>query len=516
MRPILGLILANLLFIAAGAGVLVALGIVRLSARNLLAAGGLALVTGVAAATIVQIVLLVLGIDVRFTTGAVVCVLIAATGIAFGVMQGGRARRTAPPGEDALLDDAPPRAAGPAPALVPPDGTPATATRGRLARLTGGSAESAAGRVLAIVAGAVVAVFVYRSVQAYDQTPVANFDEFAIWSKKAFALYYLGGLDPSFFANASLNPIHLEYPILLPAFEAFLFRGMGRLDVGLVHVELLILLVAIVWALGWMVARERRNWLWLPVLVALFVSPFAQVQQVSGLADITMASFAALGVLALAQWLDRDDRALLLLGALFLGAAANTKVEGLLTAAVALGIALVIVLVSRQGRGRVLSVVLAGVVVLALALPWQIWVKAHPDIQTFFDYGKALSPSYMLGRLNLVPIAWRQLDPAFAEPTSLLFLVPIAFAMAIVAIATGVDRVLALFYLLLSVAVVGVIVWIFVAQPGTWSAGRVISVPAMVAIVALVHLGARTPLTGAPAAAEPEREPVAETAVAAR
>jgi hypothetical protein len=176
----------------------------------------------------------------------------------------------------------------------------------------------------------------------------------------------------------------------------------------------------------------------------------------------------------------------------------------------------VIVLVRRGGRGRALSLVLAGVLVLALALPWQIWVKAHPDIQTFFDYGKALSPSYMLGRLNLVGVAWRQLDPAFAEPTSLLFLVPIALAMAIVAIATGVDRVLALFYLLLSVGVVVVIIWIFVAQPGTWSAGRVISVPAMVAIAALLHLGARTPLTGSPAPPAAEPEPVAETAVAAR
>jgi hypothetical protein len=501
MRPILGLIVANLLFAGAGAGVLVGLGIVRLSVRDLLAAGGLALVTGVAAAMVAQIILLVLGLDVHFITGAVVCILIAVAGVAFGIKRGDRGTRTAlPPENDAPLDDA---------KLADPP-------RGRLARRAGGAAESAAGRVLALVAAAFVLVFLYRSVQAYDQAPVANFDEFAIWSKKAFALYYLGGLDPSFFANASLNPIHLEYPILLPAFEAFLFRGMGRLDVGLVHVELLILLVAIVWALGWMVARERRNWLWLPVLVALFVSPFAQVQQLSGLADLTMASFAALGVLAVAQWLERDDRGLLLLGALFLGAAANTKVEGLLTAALALGLALVLVLVGRGGRGRVLSVVLAGVVVLALALPWQIWVKAHPDIQTFFDYGQALSPSYMLPRLNLVPTAWRLLDPAFAEPSSVLFLVPIGFAMAILAIATGVDRMLALFYLLLSVGVVVVIVWIFVAQPGTWSAGRVISVPAMVAVAALLHLGARTPLASAPAPPAAEPEPVPDAAVAAR
>jgi hypothetical protein len=62
--------------------------------------------------------------------------------------------------------------------------------------------------------------------------------------------------------------------------------------------------------------------------------------------------------------------------------------------------------------------------------------------------------------------------------------------------------------------------WIYIAQPGSWSAGRVISIPVMVAIAGLLHLGARTPLPAAlgaePRPAGGEIEPTTEPAARAR
>jgi hypothetical protein len=518
MRPLVALIAANLLFAGTGAAVLFGLGVVRLRVGELLAAGGLAVMTGVAAGTIAQIFLLVLGVDVRFQLAVALCLLVGAAGLAAGLLRARRGEpvRPAPPTDDGVLLGPGGATAAGASAPVPATAAGTPAWR-RVPGFAGGRTDRVVVALAALAAAIVIAIFFVRSIQGYDDTPVLNFDEFAIWSKKAFAFFYLGGLDPAFFANPSLNPIHLEYPILLPVLEAFMFRGFGRLDVGMVHVELFVLLVATVWAAGWIAARDRRNWLWLPIPLLLLVSPFAEVQQMSGLADILMASFAMLGVLSLGQWLEHDHRGFLLLGALLLGASSNTKVEGLLAAGAALGVLLVIVLVRREFR-RIVPLVMAGIVLAVLVLPWRIWVAAHPAINTFFDFKQALDPGFLIDHLSLVHGGWAQLDVTFGEPVNMLFLVPLALAILVTAIVTGVDRPLAIFYLAVPVAFVVAVLWIYIVNPATWSAGRVISGPAMVAIAGLLHVGARVAVGRAPGAAalgEEEAEPATEHRVEA-
>ena len=361
-------------------------------------------------------------------------------------------------------------------------------------RIVGPTTDGWLIRCLAVVIGAILTVYLVRNFQAYHHSEVANFDEFAIWSKKAFALYYLDGLDPNFFSNPSLNTIHLEYPLLLPLLEAFVYRGMGQANDGLGHAELLIVFVAAVWTLGWIVARERRNWYWLPILIALGVSPFAHGQQATGLADVTMACFGGLGVLAMGQWLLHGERNMLMLGALFLGASANTKFEGLIVAVVAFVICGFVLLVGRQPR-RLGTLVVAGVVLAVLVLPWRIWVAAHPQITSFFDAGRTFQWSdYMWPNRGLVRTGLQLLDQQVADPTGLLFLVPLAIAMGLMAILTGIDRMLALFYALVGAGVVSAIVWIYWINPASWSANRVISAPVLVAVAGLLHLAARTSL----------------------
>jgi hypothetical protein len=540
MGEILGLIVANGLLLLAGAGVLVGLRVVPLRPWDLLAAAGLALITGIAVVMLVLIVLLVLGLNARFALGAGVSVLIAAAGFAVAVRDE-RGRRgdpadTAIENDDARADDeaVAPRgalAAGPAPATngadvagvdgdaagdaPPPPARPARppVVRRVLAganRVMGRDVDTILIRTVAAGVALLVAVYLVRLWWAYTDSPVANFDEFAIWSKKALALYYLDGLDPLFFANAAYNPIHLEYPLLLPLLEAFIFRAIGEPASGMGHGELLILFVAFVWAVAYLVGRERRNLLFLPVLLALAVSPFVQQQQPSGLGDITTACFAALGMLCFAQWLERDEGdehrgrggrliGAPLLGAIFLAAASSTKIEGLMLSIIAFAVLGGAVLLSRRAD-RLASIVIAGVLFCVLVLPWRIWVSAHPAIDTFFDFGKALNPSYLYHTASRVPIAWHQLEPQLADAKGLMFLFAAAIAMAVVAIVMNVDRRLALFYTLTVAGVLAGIIWIFWVDPATWSPNRVISIPAMVEIVGLLHLGARASALGAVAA----------------
>ena len=358
MRPALGFILANLLMAGAGAGVLLGLGIVRLRARELAAAGGLALITGMATLVLLEIILLVLGFEVPFRLGAALCVVLGVIGLAVALRRG----RTDPIASRG-------QARGPHGARARwrrPSRPGAGGWRRRVARMArarmegvhrvlGRDTDVLLMRVALFVSGVVLVIFVVQAFRVYTLAPTVTFDEFAIWSKKALVLFNYPGLHESFFANPAFNAIHLEYPIFLPALEAFVYRGIGEPDTSLMHGELLILFVAFAWALAWLVGRERRNLYWIPILVAVAVSRFVHVQQSTGLADITMASFGALGVLGIAQWIDRGDRGILVLGALFLAASVNTKFEGLLTAVFAFGVAGVVVLVGRLHSGSSLS-----------------------------------------------------------------------------------------------------------------------------------------------------------------
>jgi hypothetical protein len=515
VRETFGFILANALLLLAGAGVLAGLGIVRLRAGEMVANAGLALATGVATVMLVEIILLVLGGPGRFLVTAALCVLISAVGFALAWRAPGAHADDRTP--DTVVDDR--RTLGPAP--TPGDGdvdtrldgeaAPAARTH-QLGRLFGHEPDTILVRAAMVISGVIVGWFLVRSWQAYTASPVSNFDEFAIWSKKGLAFYYLDGLDPSFFANAAYNPIHLEYPILLPALEGFVYRAMGRPDAFLMHGEMLVTFVAFAWSFLALGARERRNWLWVAVLLALAVSPFVHNQQPTGLADITTACFAGLGALCIGHWLEGGERRLLVLGALLLAAASNTKLEGLMTALVA-GVVVVGTLLIARERARLRTGAMAAGLFLVLVLPWRIWIAAHPAIDTFFDFRKAFNPAYLIGNVDRVPTALGALQEQVADSRTVLYLVPAGLAMTIVAIATRVDRRLALYYLCIGLGVVAGIVWIWVVTPGAWSANRVVSIPTMIAAAAIMHLGARMPIGPMPPA---ERDEPSERAAERR
>jgi hypothetical protein len=498
VRPALGFILANLLMAGAGAGVLLGLGVVRLRARELAAAGGLALITGMATLVLLEIILLVLGFEVPFRLGAALCVVLGLIGLAVALRRGpAQPDRHEGPGLATLVARVRDGAGRPGPQRAEHGGGWRARHRARMEgvhRVLGRDTDVLLIRVALFVSGVVLVIFVVQAFRAYTLAPTVTFDEFAIWSKKALVLFNYPGLHESFFANPAFNAIHLEYPIFLPALEAFVYRGIGEPDTSLMHGQLLLLFAAFAWALAWLVGRERRNLYWIPILIAVAVSPFVHVQQSTGLADITMASFGALGVLGIAQWLDRGDRGLLVLGALFLAASVNTKFEGLLTAVFAFAVAGIVVLVDRRPQ-RLIPLVGTGLLFSALVLPWRIWVAARPQIESFFNFRDGLSPSFLWEQRVRVGQAIDVFDQAIVDPNRLSYLVPLAGAMIVIAIATGVDRRLAVYYLSVALGIVAGVVWIYWVNPASFSPDRIISATAMVAVVALLHLGARITVT---------------------
>jgi hypothetical protein len=242
---------------------------------------------------------------------------------------------------------------------------------------------------------------------AVGRRPLLEFDGWAIWGMKARALYQLGGTDNPVFTSAAYPP--LQHPLLYSSLEAIAFRAMGAFDPALFHVQLVLMAAAFSFALLDLLAP--RVPLLLAGLVTLaIVSAAGTIQQLaSGLADVPLAFFVALGVVALARWLDTDETPVLACAALFLGAAALTKSEGALFA-LAAAVALLGTL-AVWDRGRLARAALPMAAVLAVLVPWRIFIAAHDLPNPEYSFGNAADPGYLADHADRVgPAASGLLD----------------------------------------------------------------------------------------------------------
>jgi 4-amino-4-deoxy-L-arabinose transferase-like glycosyltransferase len=226
---------------------------------------------------------------------------------------------------------------------------------------------------------------------AVGRRPLLEFDGWAIWGMKARALYQLGGTANPVFTSDAYPP--LQHPLLFPSLEAIGFRAMGAFDPALFHVQLVLVAAAFSFAL--LDLLTPRVPLLLAGLVTLaIVSAAGTIQQVSnGLADAPLAFFVVLAVVALARWLETDQTPVLACAALFLGAAALTKSEGALFA-LAAAVALLGTL-AVWDRTRLARAGLAMLAVLAVLVPWRVFIAAHHLPNPEYSLGNAASPGYL-------------------------------------------------------------------------------------------------------------------------
>jgi 4-amino-4-deoxy-L-arabinose transferase-like glycosyltransferase len=238
---------------------------------------------------------------------------------------------------------------------------------------------------------AALVVLLGYALVAVGRRPLLEFDGWAIWGMKARALYQLGGTDNPVFTTAAYPP--LQHPLLYPSLEAIGFRAMGAFDPALFHVQLVLMATAFCFALLDLLAP--RVPLLLAGLVTLaIVSAAGTIQQLaSGLADVPLAFFVVLGVVALARWLDTDETPVLACAALFLGAAALTKSEGALFA-LAAAVALLGTL-AVWDRVRLARAGLAMAAVLAVLVPWRIFIASEHLPNPEYSLGNAANPGYL-------------------------------------------------------------------------------------------------------------------------
>ena len=202
------------------------------------------------------------------------------------------------------------------------------------------------------LAAAIVALLLLPLALRAAFEPLVKFDAYANWSLKAKLLYghgglVLGGLDDRM-SSAFYAVSHREYPIGLPALEAFDFHAMGGADAQTIHLQFVVVLAAFM-ATAWSLLRPRADVALLTGALCLLVAaPSLHTQVLAAYADVPLACLWVAAAAAVGLW-PRDGRGdLLALGALFAAGALAIKQEGIVLDVALFAVAAVVLVAARE------------------------------------------------------------------------------------------------------------------------------------------------------------------------
>jgi hypothetical protein len=405
MREEAGFVAFHLAFVPPGLALLYALGFVR-RLREVPAAVGPAYLAGLAAVGSLLVLMLVLGAAVKLPALALVAIAVTAVLGAVGFLRRGRER--------------------------PPDAEPPAS------RLEAWIPRAAAG---------LLSVFFVLTASAFSRAPTVG-DDWTVWSYKALAFFHLGGkLDPIVFTATHPGPAHRHYPVLQPLLESLFFRSVGEAQLQEWHVVLWILFAAFVWTMLWLARTRGFSLLVLVVpVVALAIGDRSHRIVEIGYADVTVAAFAGVAALALGLWLSDGGARHLILAAVMLTGAANTKNEGLLAGVALLVAAGVAMVVTRRREWR--PWLAAGAIFAAGALPWILW-RSSKDLQSqdIAPLGDSLDATYLGDRADRIPEAFSGIFDRLGDVGHWTYIPPVLLALAVTCLIRGVARREAAFYL---------------------------------------------------------------------
>jgi Ca2+/Na+ antiporter len=288
-----------------------------------------------------------------------------------------------------------------------------------------GPTEPVWSRIVGGAALLLAGVLLVHAARTFRIRPLLEWDGWAIWAMKARGLYELGGAESPVFTSESYPP--LQHPLWLPSIEAIDFRAMGAFDGTLIHLQLLFLALGFL-AAYWTLLRGVASDALLGVVALAILAAEPVLKQLStNLADVPLAFLVALGIAALARWVAADESWAIVCAALFLGAATLTKSEGALFALAAFLAAL------PAARGRVRPLLWAGLAVVLVLLPWRVFVAVHDLPVADYDLSNLADAGYLADNADRVrPAADGLLSEIFSGDWGLLvplFVVALAAAL---------------------------------------------------------------------------------------
>lgn len=493
MRVDLAQFAVTALFVMPGLALLLATRVIEFRATEIAAALGLAYIAGMAAVVTLSILLLTLGVSMSAPIYLVLAALLTAALAARPLAAERRARPSRKSSERQLS---------------------IAYQRAWL------GARSTAWWVAAVMVF-MIAVFAVLGYMSAAMTPVVGWDGWSIWARKGLMLYYNGSLPTEFFNSDSYFFMQADYPLLIPVWESIFFRFAGAPDTQAVHAQFWILLIAALWAAGFLAQRTApairgsKEWaaaIWAPILGMVLISPNVYQQTLQIYADIPMAIFALGAAFCGATWIETRRNGYLVLVAVLLGGLANIKNEGLITAVAILGGLLVVRLFQVEGsRWRSIKPVLfAGGYALLAVLPWRIWAAAN-DVNGLVSVSDGLSPAFLWENKDRIEPSVAQFANQMIAPGLWSFIPTIAIVLAIACLIVGVGRRVAAFYAIVTALTMAGILWGYVVAPtelGTHlnsSINRLVDGFVLICMAAVLHLTILLAAAGAGVVARAEK-----------
>jgi len=293
--------------------------------------------------------------------------------------------------------------------------------------------ERGAAQVIAVSAAAfLVGYLALLGLHSALTTSPTGWDTWAFWLPRAKAIYFFHGLHPQLHGGFA-SFAHPDYPPLLPAFDATVFRFAGAASVLALPFQDWLLAAAFVAAAAVLLRRRVRPAVLWPALCLLVLAPQFGASIGEGYADPQLARLVALAAVCGGVWvLERDGRLLVLTGILLVGASL-TKREGL-GLALMLAVALAVAARVEGGRGWSRALLLVPTVIVAV-LPWQVWLHfEHVAYTPDYSLRTLLHPRYLLDRLGRLSTALEHLPRVALSFDHWLLVLPLALLLAVLAI----------------------------------------------------------------------------------
>lgn len=215
--------------------------------------------------------------------------------------------------------------------------------------------------------------------------PLNVWDSWVNWGVKSRAIFLEGHISPAVYADASRTVTHLDYPLLVPLLQSWLYSWVGAPDDRFAGVASVLFYVALL-GICYAAVRGRGGSRTLSLAVATTV---ATISQVAGLASIVFAEmplavFATIAGVYLLKWLEGGPPGALLLSALGAGLLCWTKRDGILFLVAML---LAVILTGWRHRRAWQGVGVLAVATLVVSGPWYAFAALNsrpaPDFQSF-------------------------------------------------------------------------------------------------------------------------------------
>ena len=234
--------------------------------------------------------------------------------------------------------------------------------------------------VVVIAAGFLFVIF------SAARTTSLGYDSIALWGIKAKIVFIEGGW--SSVASYSGWLKKLNYPLLIPSQQAFIYGFMKRVDEQAVKIMFTAYFMALATFFYATVRLDYGRFLTLVFTALLVTTPLLTISGISGYADMPLMVFPLISAVLIQRWLKSDANTDLLLAGIVMALVIWVKREGSIfwiVAAIYIAVYVFVRADSRQIKTTIQKLVIFAGPALVIAGPWLLYLGLNDFPDTDFN-----------------------------------------------------------------------------------------------------------------------------------